>query len=224
MESVALTNELTLLRLDHFQAYLWDDGDSRTLIDTGLPGFGPDIATAAPGIDRIVLTHGHIDHYGSAADLRERCGAAVLAGAGDAAAIRGDEPIAPPDLLDWERPLWEDVSAPLQQIEFPATPVDVELHGGEELDFGGGAQVVAIPGHTEGSVAVHLPRYGVLFAGDTVANVGELMLGVFNQDRTRTIASLRALAELDADTVCVGHGDPIVGGAAPRLRAVARAL
>lgn len=224
MDTVALTNELTLLRLDRFQAYLWDDGGSRTLIDTGPPGFGAAIADCAPGVDRIVVTHGHIDHYGSAAELRERSGAPVVAGGADAAAIRGEKAIAPPDLLDWERPLWDEVSAGLQQIEFPATPVDVELRGGEVLDFGGGAEVIAIPGHTEGSVAVWLPHHGVLFAGDTVANAGQLMLGVFNQDRARTIASLRTLADLDADTVCVGHGDPIVGGAAPRLREVAAAL
>jgi glyoxylase-like metal-dependent hydrolase (beta-lactamase superfamily II) len=77
------------------------------------------------------------------------------------------------------------------------------------LDFGGGAHVLAISGHTEGSIAVHLPEHGVLFAGDTIANVGSVMLGVFNQDRARAVASFKRLAALE----CFGHGDPINTGA-----------
>ena len=64
-----------------------------------------------------------------------------------------------------------------------------ELHDGDVLDFCGGAEVLAIPGHTEGSIAIHLPQHGVLFTGDTIANVGTVMLGTFNQDRARTVAS-----------------------------------
>ena len=66
-----------------------------------------------------------------------------------------------------------------------------------------------IPGHTEGSIAIHLPRHGVLFTGDTIANVGTVMLGTFNQDRAQTVASFRRLAALDVETACFGHGEPI---------------
>ena len=91
----------------------------------------------------------------------------------------------------------------------PPVPVDSELCEGDVLDFGDGAEILAIPGHTEGSVAIHLPRHGVLFTGDTIANVGIVTLGVFNQDRARTVASFRRLADLDVETACFGHGDPI---------------
>ena len=60
------------------------------------------------------------------------------------------------------------------------------------LDFGGGAEILAIPGHTEGSIAIHLPRHGVLFTGDTIANVGAVMLGTFNQDRAQTVGVVSA--------------------------------
>ncbi len=33
-------------------------------------------------------------------------------------------------------------------------------------------------------------------------------------------ASLRRLAELDAEVLCVGHGDPLLSGAAAQIRAV----
>ncbi len=86
---------------------------------------------------------------------------------------------------------------------------------------GGDVLLLAIPGHTEGSIAVHLPEHGVLFTGDTIANVGSVMLGVFNLDRARTVASLQRLAALDVQTACFGHGDPIDTAAGDRIREVA---
>jgi len=71
-----------MLRVNGWQLYVWRDRDSVTLIDTGAPGSAAEILAKLPGIDRIVLTHGHVDHVGSAADLRASTGAPVMAGAG----------------------------------------------------------------------------------------------------------------------------------------------
>ncbi|HKP43597.1 MBL fold metallo-hydrolase [Mycobacterium sp.] len=101
---------------------------------------------------------------------------------------------------------------------------DRELRDGDVLDFGGGAEVLSVPGHTEGSIAVHLPRHGVLFTGDTIANVGTVMLGTFNQDRAQTVASLQRLGDRGVETACFGHGEPISSQARARIREVAATL
>lgn len=223
MDTLSITPQLTMLRVHGWQVYVWDDGDSVTLIDTGAPGSGPQITSAVSGVDRIVLTHGHVDHVGSAAELQGATGAAVFAGAGDAAAIRDGTALPPPVFEDWEIPIHQRVSAGLPDVA-PPVAVDQELVDGDVLDFGGGAEVLSVPGHTEGSIAIHLPRHGVLFTGDTIANVGAVMLGTFNQDRDRTVASFRRLATLDVETACFGHGDPIASAAGVRLREAAAAL
>jgi glyoxylase-like metal-dependent hydrolase (beta-lactamase superfamily II) len=223
METVPVTPHLTMLRVNGWQVYAWRNEDSVTLIDTGAPGSAAEILSAVPGVDRIILTHGHVDHVGSAAELHEATGAPVFAGAGDADAIRTGTAVPPAVFEDWEVPIYQRVSVGLPDTA-PPVPVDRELVDGDVLDFGGGAEVLAIPGHTEGSIAIHLPRHGVLFTGDTIANVSIVMLGVFNQDRAQTVASFKRLAALDVETACFGHGEPISSCAGDRIREVAATL
>ncbi|MFD4025943.1 MBL fold metallo-hydrolase [Streptomyces sp. NPDC058576] len=225
MDLVEVLPQLHMFRFRIGQAYLWRDGADLTLIDAG----DVDSATAIEdairslghhpaGIRRIVITHGHRDHYGAARELADRHGAEIVAHALDAPAVRGERPVPEPDLLDWERPLWEHgLTCP----DAPPTRVDREVTGGEVLPFGDGARVVHAPGHTAGSIALHLPRHGVLFTGDTAAFADRVMLGVFNVDRAEAAGTFRRLAALAPRTVCFGHGDPLTENAAALLAAAA---
>lgn len=208
------------------------DGAGWALVDAGLPGNERPVLEALArlgarpeDVKDIVLTHFHVDHRGSAAALAAATGARVLAGAPDAPVIRGEVPEPPPVLEDWEVALWESVQSGLADVP-PAGPcrVDVELADGDVLDWGEEVRVVAVPGHTDGSIALHLTSSGVLFTGDTIAGVPHVMLGVFNTDRRRALESFRRQAELDVQTACFGHGAPVVGGAGQALREAAARL
>ncbi|MFI1224678.1 MULTISPECIES: MBL fold metallo-hydrolase [unclassified Streptomyces] len=228
MDLVEVLPPLHMFRFRIGQAYLWRDGTDLTLIDAGdidaaaaiedaIRSLGHDPAR----IRRIVLTHGHRDHYGAAQELADRHGAEILAHTLDAPAVRGERPPPEPDLLDWERPLYEHgLTCP----DAPPTRVDREVAGGEVLPFGGGARVVHAPGHTPGSIALHLPRHGVLFTGDCVASAERVMLGVFNADRAGAQATFRRLAALAPRTVCFGHGAPLTENAAAVMEAAANGV
>ncbi|MFC9288334.1 MBL fold metallo-hydrolase [Streptomyces sp. NPDC057052] len=231
MDVVALLPRLRLLRFPVGQAYLWDDADGVTLVDAGPPGSGRAIADAVTALGhgpaavrRVVLTHFHEDHAGGAAELAALTGAEVLAHAADAAVLRRDVPAPEPVLEEWERPLHAAAlrHLPVRDVEPPSAIT--ELADGDVLPFGGGALVVHVPGHTDGSIALHLPGHGVLFTGDAVAASpvdGSVMPGVFNLDRSRTVAALHRLAALDADVACFGHGAPVTGRASAALREAA---
>lgn len=232
VDVVDVLPNLRMLRFAVGQAYLWRDADSLTLIDTGLAGSGSDIARAIAAfgftpadLDRVVLTHFHEDHTGSAADVGAWNGVVVMAHRRDAPIIRGELPGPPPVLTGGER----DLHASIVGAGLPPAPparVDRELEDGDVLPFGGGAHVLAVPGHTDGSIALYLPQAGVLFTGDNVAAApdGRVILGPFNLNRPEAARSFRRLAALDSSTALFGHGDPVVTGAATVLREAARHL
>jgi len=59
---------------------IWDDADKRAaVVDPGgdLPRILAAIGETGVTVEKIVLTHGHIDHAGGAAELKERLGVSV---------------------------------------------------------------------------------------------------------------------------------------------------
>ena len=237
MELIQLTPQLHFIQFPVGHAYLWHDPDGLTLIDTGLPGSAPHISAAIhqvghqnADVRRLVLTHFHPDHIGAAADIAGRGDVEVIAHHADAPFIRAQAAGPPPDLADWERPLYDQVTgqATSEVAQQPPAPprIDRELGDGDELGFGDGAVAVAVPGHTPGSVAIYLPRHQVLFTGDAAARTpdGTVMGGVFNVNRAQAAASFRRLAGLDVAVACFGHGDPLTDDATAALRSAAERL
>lgn len=138
-----------MLRFPVGAAYVWRDGDELTLIDAGAADRAAQIEEVLDGeLRRIVLTHWHEDHTGSAAELAARHEVEVVAHRSEAPVIRGEAAGAPAVLEEFEVP----IRAALPPLP-PAPPcrVDREVEDGDVLAFGGGAVVVAVePGPVEG--------------------------------------------------------------------------
>ena len=227
MEIVSLTSQLHFLRLPVGHAYLWQGDDGLTLIDCGVPGSAAlidqairDLGRDRSELRRLILTHFHFDHVGAAAEIADWAGVSVFAHRDDAPFIRGDRPGPPPDLLDWERPIFDQVQAQLADVP-PADPVrvDHELSDGDVIDFGG-ARAVAAPGHTpwQSCDPSGWPAGAVRGRRRGARGRRRVMLGVFNTDPSQALDSFGRLAELETEIACFGHGEPLTEGAAAALR------
>ena len=195
-----------------------------TLVDTGWPDSAALIGEALTtlgrrpdDVKRIVLTHFHEDHCGSAAEITTWSDVEVIAGVDDSPYIRGDEPGPLPVLTDAERTIRPDIES---SPHGPACRVDRTVADGDVLDFAGGARVLAVPGHTPGSIALYLPAADAVLTGDTVAEFhGQVILGVFNTDRSAAVRALATLAATGAQIAGFGHGEALHTDAAARIAA-----
>jgi glyoxylase-like metal-dependent hydrolase (beta-lactamase superfamily II) len=206
------------------------DADGVAMIDAGMPGKLDRIMGAVRAIGRsptdvndILITHYHLDHVGSLAELAEATRAKVHAPVGDCDIIRNGG--RPPDrahrgvagLL---------LSRVITMSEQPPNPVDHEVEGGDEVAVAGGLRVIHSPGHTPGHVAFLYPRHGgVLFAGDAASNfLGILSVMPMCEDFDSADKSFAALADESFEIAGFGHGQPIRSGAAQRFKATAERL
>lgn len=196
------------------KVYLVKGEESSVLVDTGFPGNGNKIIeflekkeTDPQKIALILITHGHIDHYGSAKELRELTGA----------------PIAIHE-LDAEGPR-KGISAHLctrgffartmnlyfsrQRVE-PFEP-DIVLQADEDLGkYGIEERAVQTPGHTPGSISVIVPEAAI---------IGNLIIGrffflkapayhYFIWDREQLRHSVRKLPDYSPKVLLPCHGGP----------------
>jgi glyoxylase-like metal-dependent hydrolase (beta-lactamase superfamily II) len=209
--------------------YLWVDGHGVTLIDTGWPDSAAVIEEALTvlgrqrdDVTRIVLTHFHEDHAGSAAEIAGWSAVEVIAGVADAGFVRGDQRGPLPVLTAGEKSIHGGVIEPPHA---PPCRVDRAVSSGDVLDFAGGATVLGVPGHTPGSIALHLPAADAVLTGDAVAEFnGQVILGVFNVDRQAAARSLSRLVATGTQIAGFGHGEAVVTAASDRIAAAVDAF
>jgi glyoxylase-like metal-dependent hydrolase (beta-lactamase superfamily II) len=234
-----LAPHLHRLGNDIVAAYLVVTDDGITLIDAGLPGHWRDLVRELASIDKsladirgVVLTHGDSDHVGFAERLRREHGVPVYVHADDAGrATGGPKPknsMGPSKLGAVLGFLGYSLRKNGLRTQW-LTEV-VPMRDGDVLDLPGAPQIVGLPGHSPGSVAVYVPAVRAVFVGDamTTRNVLTGATGPapapFTDEPAEALASLDRLGELDAEWVLPGHGAPFRGSpgdAAARVRAAA---
>lgn len=181
-------------------------GPRPLLIDTG---FGSDIAATErllrdadlppERLALIVNTHYHSDHVGGNSALQQRYGLPIAAHRWDAALInQRDREACAADWLD----------QPIEPYQ-----VDIALADGAHLDTGAlTLQVLHMPGHTLGQIALYAPETGELACGDALHGDDVAWINPFREGAgalERALESLDRLASLPLRRAYSGHGPAI---------------
>ena len=219
---------------DIVNSYLVVDGGGVTVIDAGLPRYwrllDGELARFGMTLDDVqalILTHGDTDHIGFAARLHREKGIPACLHPADADRARlevkkpnsGWGPVKAGPLAGF---LWYSA----RQGGLRIRPVG-ELRpaeDGQAPDVPGTPRIIHLPGHTPGSIAVHLPAADALFIGDTMTTRNVLTGAAgpkpapFTLEPSQALASLGRISDVDATWVLPGHGPAWDHGVAEAVR------
>jgi glyoxylase-like metal-dependent hydrolase (beta-lactamase superfamily II) len=221
---------------DIVNSYLIVDKDGITIIDAGLPGYWKRLQAELAAIGKslqdvraLILTHGDTDHIGFAARLHRETGIAAHIHKADVERARltvkkpnsGWGPVKVGPLAGF---LWYSARNGGLRIR-PATEL-LTVVDNDVLDVPGSPRIIHTPGHTPGSVSVHVPAVGALFAGDTMTT-RNVLTGVtgpkpapFTLEPEQAVASLDRIEDVDATWLLPGHGPAWDGGVSEAVRLI----
>jgi glyoxylase-like metal-dependent hydrolase (beta-lactamase superfamily II) len=220
---------------DIVAVYLVETPEGVTVIDAGLAGHWGELLAELAAMGRtlddirgVILTHGDSDHIGFAERLRRDHGVPVYVHPADAERAKGNvkgelgkQKMRLGGLLSF-------IAYTLRKNGLRNSYLTevVEARDGETLDLPGAPQIIGLPGHSPGSIAVYVPLVDAVFVGDglTTRHVLTGKVGLqpapFTDDADQAIASLRVLLPTGAAWVLPGHGAPWHGGIEAAVAAV----
>lgn len=195
------------------------------LIDAGFPGSRDDVLASLRelgfGFDdlrAILLTHAHIDHFGSAIWFAKTLGTPVYCHADEVGHAKREylEQASPVDVAAhaWQ-PRWLKWSVAISRkgaFTRDGIPTAQALTEDVAAGLPGAPMAIPSPGHTGGHCSFVVDR--VLVSGDALVTghpvatrTGpQLLHKVFNHDHDGCVRSLSALAMLDTELLLPGHG------------------
>ncbi|MFC1926744.1 MBL fold metallo-hydrolase [Chloroflexota bacterium] len=215
-QEIKVINLLLPYRLGSVNCYLIETDTGYILVDTGPPKGRADLekkienAGCKPGeLKLIVITHGDFDHTGNAAYFGNKFEVQIAMHHDDSGMVEYGN-------MFWNRQKSNLLIRKIIPIIFgfgksKRFKPDLYIEDGDDLsDYGVGARVIGIPGHSKGSIGI-LTAEGDLICGDLLSNLdksGQPALNSIIDDSIAANLSVKKLKSLKINTVYPGHGKP----------------
>jgi glyoxylase-like metal-dependent hydrolase (beta-lactamase superfamily II) len=221
----AITDAVHFAQTDLVNWTLVTDATGVMLIDAGFPGSRDDVLASVrelgfsvDDLHAILLTHAHIDHFGSAIWFAKTHGTPVYCHADEVGHSKREY---------LEQASVTDVATHIWQPRYLKWSVAIARKGAFVRDgipstqalteevaaaLPGAPKSIPTPGHTSGHCSFVVD--GVLVSGDALVtghpvaprSGPQLLPDMFNHDQERCVRSLAALGMLDNDVLLPGHG------------------
>lgn len=155
-------------------------------------------------ISLLVLTHGHYDHVGYAAELQQNYGVKILMHADDQELVENGKMDFPPANNKIGKLIrWYHLRKRSKKIYPPFHP-DIVINQQTKLEEFPELEFLPLPGHTMGSIGV---VYGeILFAGDLMMNLFSPSPSWFAEDFKLLAQSMDTVKNRKLSMIYPGHG------------------
>lgn len=168
----------------------------------------------------VLITHGHVDHTGSAAYFSETYGTPVLCAPEELAHVQGREKhqvtFGQVIRRAWRPRVFRWMVHAIKAGSLTAKPApNAEAWNTERLrSLPGSPEAILLPGHTPGNASVLLPEAGVIAVGDSFVSghplsrrTGPQMLHrMYHTEPTAALEATHLLDGVNASVILPGHG------------------
>jgi hydroxyacylglutathione hydrolase len=218
--------QLSIAPLGMINCFLIQGEKKHILVDTGLPGSETKILQQlqthnirTEDISLIIITHGHVDHFGSVRALKKTLQAPVLVHELDKQAL--ETGIGMIETLKPTSKFWDIALKPrIRKSKAGSCTPDIVLKGDAIFDlstYGIHGKVIHTPGHTPGSLSVILDDGNAIIMD--IASSGILLGGIafnnrmkhppFHNDMTIVKKSIDYILSFPVQKFFLGHGNPV---------------
>jgi len=167
-------------------------------------------------ISTIINTHGHIEHFGGNAAIKDISGARILAHTLAVPLIEDMRNQVPPEseLKDLPEEISLYIRARSMMYEdLRTTNVDLQLEDNESIPIDDySLRIIHTPGHTRGHICIYEEEDEILFAGDLIMEKGTPYVGTLPGqygDMADFLRSLRRLKDLKIKRLLQSHGKEV---------------
>lgn len=167
-------------------------------------------------INLILLTHGHTDHIGAAAELSEKFNVPIAMHEADVPLITAPSARKLYGHTFLGRILASASESTMSHAKVKPFEPKLLVDEGFDLEsYGVNAHVVALPGHTAGSVGV-VTNTGDMIVGDAAFHMLRPTSARLYEDRATMEKSVEKIKRLCSGRIYVGHGSPMKAAAIER--------
>lgn len=203
-------SEVHRIKCGNGNCYIIENGTYGILADTGKKEYIHNVIEACKRykVKLIVLTHAHFDHAENAAQISDVLGIPIAMNEKDINLIKSNtnQSLSAATLLGKVV-----LSASIKEFSVRSIPnfePDILLSDGDSLsDFGINAQIIALPGHTNGSIGIDVDG-GHLIVGDALMNMFYPTVSMLYHNRETMLESAGKISALGERTIYFGHGKP----------------
>ena len=204
---------LTFHYLTDTNSYLIKTNTGYILIDTGYPTNRKDLdkqladAGCTPrNLKLILITHGHFDHTGNCAFLRQKYGVPIAMHKGDLQMVETGDMFYNKNII--MRAFGKILFFLLLRGTFQKFTPDILIEDKHDLTtYGLEAKIIHIPGHSKGSIGI-LTTDNNFICGDLLTNIKKPQKNTLIDSQEELDASMEQIKNLKIVMIYPGHGTP----------------